>query len=166
VPVGATAQIRGHTVGDQLRGSVAALCSTSTSRLWPIMSHIPAVGAGLAVAGLLSIPAIKGFLSQIRTREQRVEIYEDKDGKATPESMRAYRTTIPKTLVVLSASVGSGISIAQAVFSHRVGDRFVENWIISGTWVRLCPSSRAKQFLSGSVANQSLCSLYWCFKPQ
>lgn len=92
---------------------------------------------GLGLTGLLSFPAVTNIVLQQRTREAKPEIYEDADGKATPESVKAYSAKLPKIFLILLSVVGLGLSIAVAVVS-TLGETtglLLENWLAVGTWV-------------------------------
>jgi hypothetical protein len=110
-------------------------------------STLPAVGTGFAVIILCCIPSLSALVAQLSTREPRRDIYEDADGKATPESMKAYTAKLPKTFVLLFAAIGCSLSLAIAVPSvHR--DWILKNWLSATAWVRFhftrgaLPSSR------------------------
>lgn len=97
-----------------------------------------AVVTGLAVIGLVSVPAVTAFVLQLTTREPKKNTYEDEDGKATPESIKAYSAKWPKTFIVLFALVSSGTSIATAILTtlHIGNDGlFLENWLTTGASV-------------------------------
>lgn len=93
---------------------------------------------GLGLVGVLSLPAVFGLAAQLRKREPRTEVYEDEDGKSTPEAVKAYTAKIPKAFILLFASVGLGLSIALAVRStlRETNGIFIENWLSVGTSVR------------------------------
>lgn len=99
---------------------------------------------GLGAVALLSVPAVLGLAAQLSSRESRPdEVYEDKDGKSTPEAVKAYSAKIPKAFVLLFSLVGLGLSIALAVLSTlgETNGIFLENWLSVATWVRYhCPS--------------------------
>lgn len=93
---------------------------------------------GLGLIGLLSIPAGVSFVAQFRRKEARTVVYEDDDGKSTPEAVQAYSAKIPKSFILLFAFIGLGLSVALAVLS-TIGETngiFLENWLSVGTWVR------------------------------
>lgn len=99
-----------------------------------------ASATGLGLVGLVSIPAIANLALQLTTREPKPVTYEDKDGKATPESIEAYSAKWPKTLVILFAVIASATSIATAVLTTlHVGKDglFLENWLSAGASVSL-----------------------------
>jgi hypothetical protein len=94
--------------------------------------------AGLGLVGLLSLPAVANTVIQLRARESKSEIYEDEDGKSTPESVKAYSAKLPKAFIIFFSVVGLGLSIAVAVVA-TLGETtglFLENWLAVGTWVR------------------------------
>lgn len=97
--------------------------------------------AGVGLIGLLSAPAVVSLAAQLRNRESQPEIYEDEDGKSTPEAVKAYSAKIPKFFVLLFSVTGLGLSIALAVLS-TLGESyglFLQNWFSVGTWVRKLP---------------------------
>jgi hypothetical protein len=95
------------------------------------------VGTGLAVVGLCSIPASTGFVAQLIRREPKSDVYEDVDGKATAETVKAFSAKLPKALILLLAAAGCAVSIAHAILSKGVEDLFWENWLVVGAWVCL-----------------------------
>lgn len=97
-----------------------------------------AVATGLAIVGLVSVPAVFSLALQLTTREPKQDTYEDKDGKATSESVKAYSAKWPKALILLFALVSSGTSIATSVLtSLQSGNNglFLENWLSTGASV-------------------------------
>lgn len=105
------------------------------------MHHDPmvvAVATGLGIIVLVSIPAVFTFILQLTTRQPKQDTYEDKDGKATPESVTAYSAKLPKTLIVLFAALTCGTGIATAVLATlNIGQDglFLENWLSAGASV-------------------------------
>jgi len=69
-------------------------------------------GTGVAIIGLCSLPAVSATTTRLTRAEPRAEIYEDEDGRASPESMRAFSTKVPKALILFFAATGLPISIA------------------------------------------------------
>lgn len=99
-----------------------------------------AVVAGLAIIGLASSPAGFYLARQLTTREPKQDSYEDEDGKATPESFKAYSAKWPKTLIVIFASLATGASIATAIvstLSTGENDLFLEDWLGTGASVNM-----------------------------
>lgn len=95
--------------------------------------------AGVGLIGLLSAPAVVSLAAQLRNRESQPEIYEDEDGKSTPEAVKAYSAKIPKFFILLFSVTGLGLSIALAVLS-TLGESyglFLQNWFSVGTWAFL-----------------------------
>lgn len=91
-----------------------------------------AVIAGLALIGLASSPAGFYLARQLTTREPKQDSYEDADGKATPESFKAYSAKWPKAFIVAFASLATGASIATAIvstLSAAKSDLFLEDWL-------------------------------------
>ncbi|KAK0632070.1 hypothetical protein B0T14DRAFT_20538 [Immersiella caudata] len=69
-------------------------------------------GTGVAIVGLCSLPAVSSITTRLTRPEPKAEIYEDEDGRASPESMRAFSTKVPKALILLFAAAGLPISVA------------------------------------------------------
>jgi len=123
--------------------------------------------AGLGIVSLLSIPAVRNVLEQLRKKEPHdpSAIYEDVDGKSTLEATRAFSAKWPKAFILVFSAAGLLLSIALGVLA-TIGDRyagerlFLENWLCVGAWVSSCPSywhnaSRARRCSTLCVA--SLC---------
>lgn len=105
------------------------------------MPHDPmvvAVATGLGIILLVSIPAVFTFILQLTTRQPKQDAYEDKDGKATLESVAAYSAKLPKILIVLFAALTCSTGIATAVLATlHIGqdDLFLDNWLSAGASV-------------------------------
>ena len=102
-------------------------------------SLVAGVGTGLGVIAICSIPSISSVL---RRKETRQAIYEDADGKSTPESMKAYSAKVPKAAIVLLSVLGCAGSLATSVLvTLRLAHDglFLEDWLSSAAWVRLYP---------------------------
>lgn len=100
-----------------------------------------ASATGLGLVGLVSIPAIINLAIQLTTREPKQDTYEDEDGKATPESIKAYTAKLPKTLIAIFAVITSATSIVTAVLTTLhigIDGLFLENWLSAGASVS-CP---------------------------
>ena len=96
------------------------------------------VGTGVAVIGLCSLPAATGLLLQLRTKEKNDNrIYEDADGKATPESVKAFTAWPAKALVILFAAVGTALSVVMPICSVRGQSFIAEDWMSMAAWVCL-----------------------------
>lgn len=113
------------------------------------MHHDPmvvAVATGLGIILLVSIPAFLTLTLQLTTRQPKQETYEDKDGKATPESVTAYSAKLPKTLIALFAALTCSTGIATAVLATlHIGQDglFLENWLSAGASVSIMLSYSA-----------------------
>lgn len=94
------------------------------------------VATGIAIVGLCSVPAAASLVLRLTKKEKNDgAIYEDADGKATPESMNAFSATPAKVMVLLFAAVGTALSVVLPVCSHR-GQSFVtEDWMSMAAWV-------------------------------
>lgn len=98
--------------------------------------------AGLGIIGLLSAPGGLHLRAQLRGRlpKSENEPYEDKDGKSTPEAVKAFSNKVPKAIVIILNVIGLGLSITLAsltiVSAAGSGNAlFVENWLCVGAWV-------------------------------
>jgi len=97
--------------------------------------------AGLGIVSLLSIPAVRNVLEQLRKKEPHdpSAIYEDVDGKSTLEATRAFSAKWPKAFILVFSAAGLLLSIALGVLA-TIGDRyagerlFLENWLCVGAW--------------------------------
>ncbi|OIW25895.1 P-loop containing nucleoside triphosphate hydrolase protein [Coniochaeta ligniaria NRRL 30616] len=96
------------------------------------------VGTGVAVIGLCSVPAAASLVLQLTRKEKNDNrIYEDADGKATPESAKAFSAKPAKALVLLFAAVGTALSIVLPVCSVRGQSLVPEDWMSLAAWVAL-----------------------------
>lgn len=99
---------------------------------------VVAVATGLGIILLVSIPAVFTFILQLTTRQPKQDTYQDKDGKATPESVAAYSAKLPKTFIVFFAALTCTTGIATAVLATlHIGQDglFLENWLSAGASV-------------------------------
>ncbi|KAI1875694.1 uncharacterized protein JN550_001980 [Neoarthrinium moseri] len=95
--------------------------------------------AGLGLIGLSSLPAAFSLGSQLRSKDSKSDVYEDEDGKSTPEAVAAYSAKVPKAFILLFSLIGLGLSIALGVLS-TLGESngiFLENWLSVGAWALL-----------------------------
>ncbi|KAK4227258.1 hypothetical protein QBC38DRAFT_364659 [Podospora fimiseda] len=93
-----------------------------------------AVGAGLAVISLFSLPAASNAVMRLRKREPRQDTYEDADGKSTPEAVKAFSTKLPKSLLLISAIAGLALSIAISLLSAPAKAISLEDWLSTASW--------------------------------
>lgn len=92
-------------------------------------------GTGAAIIGLCSIPAVSAVATRIRRPEPKIDIYEDEDGKATPESMKAFSAKVPKTLILLFAAAGLPISVALLLLAVHDPALTLESLVlVSAAW--------------------------------
>jgi hypothetical protein len=99
------------------------------------------VGTGVALVGLCSIPAATSLVLRLTKKEKNdSSIYEDADGKATPESEKAFSAKPAKALVLLFAAIGTALSIVLPVCSLRGQSLVMEDWMSMAAWVCLTPS--------------------------
>lgn len=100
---------------------------------------IAGVGTALAAIALSTYPAVSGLVQQILSRQPRDDaLYEDADGKATAESVKAFSARLPKAAILGSAVLGSAVSLAASVLVslHLAHDGFlVEDWLATAAWV-------------------------------
>lgn len=97
-----------------------------------------AVAICVGLIGLASLPAVSTFILQLTTREPKQDTYEDEDGKATPESVKAYSAKVPKFFILLFAVLGCATAIATGVLTtlHIGNDGLLlENWLSAGASV-------------------------------
>ncbi|KAI1209695.1 putative ATP-binding cassette transporter protein [Annulohypoxylon truncatum] len=99
---------------------------------------------GLGAVTVLTIPAVLS-LGRLRSHGPKftTEVYEDKDGKSTPDAIEKFSNKGPKAAIVIFSLVGLGVSIALAV-SSTLGTRegiegglFLEDWLAVPFWVLL-----------------------------
>lgn len=98
--------------------------------------------AGLALIAAITIPAAFAYVRQLTKRELKTGSYEDKDGKASEESVKAYSAKWSKVFIVLFAAIANGTAIATAVLATlHVGDDglFLEDWLTAAASVRYQP---------------------------
>lgn len=92
--------------------------------------------AGTALVGLLTLRAASAVVDRLNNRDVKQEIYEDDDGRATPESMKAFSTTRPKIAIVLFSAIGLVISILLVLVTQRDSVVTLENLVlIAASWV-------------------------------
>lgn len=92
--------------------------------------------AGTALVGLLTLRAASAVVDRLNNRDVKQEIYEDDDGRATPESMKAFSTTRPKIAIVLFSATGLVISILLVLVTQRDSVVTLENLVlIAASWV-------------------------------
>lgn len=109
------------------------------------MSHalLLEVSAGLGIIGLSTIPGILAFLRQSIHKKPKDNFYEDRDGKSTPEAIAAFSNRWPKVIVAFFATLGLASSLAISVLTTlEVADRrvlFLENWLVTASWVGWLP---------------------------
>ncbi|KAK4183219.1 92fa4e65-f2b9-41ea-8f4e-0e0d5e2b8a44 [Podospora australis] len=98
-------------------------------------SLLVAVGTGLALIGLGTLPAAYGISSRLQhRRDANQDTYEDADGKATSESVKAFSSKIPKALILAFAAAGLGVSIAISLLSTHRDGLFLEDWLTTAAW--------------------------------
>jgi hypothetical protein len=98
-----------------------------------------AVGeASLGLVFLLTFPSVSAIISHFRETKSKSEIYEDKDGTASKESMAAYSAKAPKTLLSFFTIIGflTATSLALLGTLNRDHDlTFIQNWLNAAQWV-------------------------------
>ncbi|KAI0137590.1 putative ATP-binding cassette transporter protein [Hypoxylon sp. NC0597] len=98
---------------------------------------------GLGVVTIFSVPAVLN-LGRLRNRGSKfaTEVYEDKDGKSTPEAVKAFSNKVPKAIILIFSLVGLGVSITLAVVSTlstrgAEDGLFIDNWLSVAIWALL-----------------------------
>lgn len=98
--------------------------------------------AGTALVGILTLRAASAVVDRLSNRDVKQEIYEDDDGRATPESMKAFSTTRPKIAIVSFAAIGLVISILLVLVTQRDSVVALENLVlIAASWVSALPAT-------------------------
>lgn len=101
-------------------------------------SMLAVVATGVAIIGFCSLPAASSLVLNLTKKEKKDDgIYEDGDGKATPESVKAFSNFWPKTLIFLCALAGVPLSLAIPLVSLGVVRAPVQDWLSAAAWVRL-----------------------------
>lgn len=100
---------------------------------------LPLSAAGLGIVGAFSVPTVVTIARQIRKGAPKDNFYEDRDGKATPESIAAFSNRIPRAAILLFASLGLATSISISVLTtlDAQDGLFLENWMVTASWVRI-----------------------------
>ena len=93
--------------------------------------------AGFALILLLTLPSLHGIVSHLREPKSKPDLYADKDGIATKESMARYSAKSPKILLSIFTISGLSVSIALAALGTLNQETFMfkENWINAAGWV-------------------------------
>lgn len=95
--------------------------------------------AGLALVLLLTFPSLLAIISHFReAKSSKSDIYEDKDGIASEESMAAYSAKTPKIVLSLVTVAAFVISISLAILGtlNRSHDStFILSWLKLAQWV-------------------------------
>jgi hypothetical protein len=100
---------------------------------------LQAIGTGIALIGLCSVPSLKNIVARLqKKRDVKQDTYEDDDGKATPESVKAYSAKLAKSALLASAGAGLGVSTALLVISPHADGRLLIDSLSTGAWVRFC----------------------------
>ncbi|KAK3903780.1 P-loop containing nucleoside triphosphate hydrolase protein [Staphylotrichum tortipilum] len=102
-------------------------------------SMLNAFATGIAFVGLCSLPALRTVVApRPHRRDANLDAYEDGDGKATAESLKAYSATAPKSSVLASGAAGLAVSIALLVMSStRQDGRLLVDSLTTGIWALL-----------------------------
>ena len=108
-----------------------------------VLIALPALfEAGTALIGLLTLRAGSAVVDRLKNRDVKQDIYEDEDGRATPESMKAFSTKRPKIAIISFAAIGLAISILLVLVTQRDSDVTLENLVlITASWVSALPST-------------------------
>ncbi|KAH6634154.1 P-loop containing nucleoside triphosphate hydrolase protein [Chaetomium sp. MPI-SDFR-AT-0129] len=94
-------------------------------------------GAGIAVVGLCTVPALSNAVTRFTRPEAKRDGYEDSDGKATPEAVKAFSAKLPKSLVLISSALGLALSIALLVVTPHSSEQLLRNSLSTGAWALL-----------------------------
>ncbi|KAK4161185.1 P-loop containing nucleoside triphosphate hydrolase protein [Cladorrhinum sp. PSN259] len=96
----------------------------------------PELGAGVAIIGLCSAPAVSALVTRLKKRDRKSDnSYQDADGKATPESTMKFSTTRSKTVILFLAVTGLILSIILTLLSWQTPRVASENLpLIVGAW--------------------------------
>jgi hypothetical protein len=103
------------------------------------------------LTAIFTIPAISRLAKRpwrVKSTNEGDGIYEDKDGRATEESMAKYSTKAQFAVIFAASSIGLATSFALAIFATvRRENQFselslVQLWMLFAAWVR-------KQFIPG-----------------
>jgi hypothetical protein len=90
----------------------------------------------------LSTPALQQFTFRFKRRkdqyEQITSQYEDADGTATEESLKAYTDFIPRLLLILVSAIATSVALASAILITTRPDSplTIEHWLQFTSWVR------------------------------
>lgn len=96
------------------------------------------VGTGVAAIGLCSVPAATSLVTNLFTKERKDDrIYEDGDGKATTESVKAFNIWPAKALVLSLAVAGTILSAVLLATSLHGDELVVEECMSTAAWVCL-----------------------------
>lgn len=113
---------------------------------------IVAFGCGLVSVAICTIPSVTNLASRLGKPQPASGIYEDLDGKSSPEAIKAYSATFPKSVILILTTIGFGISLALALIPIlRIAEVewLVENWLLFTAWVsRLSVYSLCLQMLT------------------
>ncbi|KAK0669314.1 P-loop containing nucleoside triphosphate hydrolase protein [Cercophora samala] len=119
-------------------------------------SILVTVAASLTFIGLCSLPAISSLVLRSRRQDGDRDTYEDADGKATPESVKAFSTKLAKTCILVFANSGFAISLATALlFTHSNGIQ-LQQWLRTSSWGALLLQSVAITWSRSSVQAYNL----------
>src|ERR1700719_2546867 len=98
-----------------------------------------ASGAGaFALVFLLTFPSVSAIVSHFRESKPKSEVYEDKDGIASEESMAAYSAMAPKIILSVLTVAGLLTAVPLGIFGTLDRDHdslFIQNWLNAAQWV-------------------------------
>ncbi|KAK4100650.1 P-loop containing nucleoside triphosphate hydrolase protein [Parathielavia hyrcaniae] len=114
-------------------------------------SMLNAIVAGTALIALCSAPALSSTVTRLSKRDAKQDTYEDGDGKATPESVKAYSAKLPKSLALASAAAGLAISIALLLVLPHTEGRLLMGGLGTGAWALLLFQAAAVDSSRSSV---------------
>ena len=94
----------------------------------------------LTVPSLLSLRRRVGILKQQHELNED-ELYEDEDGQASEDTQVQFSTWIVRSIVLIAASAGLILQIANCVYmvteGHLTSGDLIEAWLRVGSWVSL-----------------------------
>ncbi|KAK4196916.1 P-loop containing nucleoside triphosphate hydrolase protein [Triangularia verruculosa] len=119
-------------------------------------SMLVTVVTSLAFIGLCSLPATFSLVLHSRRQDGDRNAYEDADGKATPETVKAFSTKLPKICILIFAFSGLAVSLATALlFTHSDGYQ-LQHWLSTSSWGALLFQAFIITWSRGSVEAYNL----------
>lgn len=109
----------------------------------PQTASLLAGSCGLFLIALLTSPAVQATAARLvskrpeSTSDATRQLYQDEDGTATEESVKAFSDKVQRVSIAVLSAVGFLASLALAVFVTLQLPRsvFVEHWLQFAGWV-------------------------------